>query len=100
MSAERIDHGLDALRNLEGALELMQENGADGVTLASQQIAIAGVQATLALVEQERVSNLLALGQFRVAPGDLAHFRHIVAQPKDEFNLQVSPQITEALGLA
>lgn len=61
MSAARIDHGQDALRNLEGALELMQENGADGVTLASQQIAIAGVQATLALVEQRRIASIVSL---------------------------------------
>ncbi|MEV4735526.1 MULTISPECIES: hypothetical protein [unclassified Microbacterium] len=60
----------------------------------------AQVHATLALVEQQRIANLITLGQFRVAPDDVAHFRHIVAQPKDDYTLQVSPQIAEALGLS
>lgn len=61
---------------------------------------IAQYHATRLLAEQQRIANLIALGQFRVAPGDVAHFRHLVAQPLDEYSITVSPQIKEALGLS
>ncbi|MTV64650.1 hypothetical protein, partial [Streptococcus pneumoniae] len=38
----------------------------------------AQVHATLALVEQQRIANLIALGQFTIVPGDMPTFRHVV----------------------
>lgn len=56
--------------------------------------------ATLALVEQQRIANLIALGQFRVGVNDLPHLRHLAVAPDGEFNLQPVAEIREALGLS
>ncbi len=93
MSTENVVAAENAIRN---ALEWANDEEATSITHAM----VANALATVALVEQQRIANLIALGQFRVAPSDIAHFRHVVAQPKDEFSLHVSPQIAEALGLS
>ena len=58
---------------------------------------IAQVHATLALVEQQRIANLIALGQFTVVPGQMPTFRHVVFDMENGEGL--SPEIRKALGL-
>lgn len=111
ITAERVNHVAEAKRVMtdgEHAVGRARDAAANGNHRVADGYGAkahgcwmqAQVHATLALVEQQRIANVIALGQFRVAPGDVAHFRHVVAQPKDEFTLQVSPQIAEALGLS
>jgi len=100
---ERIDHAAEAREYLADTRDFIvniTEPSVYALRVAANGFAEAHVHATLALVEQQRIANLIALGEFRIAPGDVAHFRHIVAQPSGEYSLTVSPQIAEALGLS
>lgn len=56
--SERIDHVAAAVRDIEYADAVLQE-GAEEVALAVA--AVGQVHATLALVEQQRIANLIAL---------------------------------------
>lgn len=62
----RIDHAAAAESDIVSADDAL-ESGADDV--ASAIAAIAQVHATLALVEQQRISNLIALAEPREIPG-------------------------------
>lgn len=95
---DRIDHAAMAASLLDQ--QGRWPNDRDGVNHeADRAIAEAQVLATLALVEQQRIANLIALGQFRVGVNDLPHLRHLVVEPKNEHDIQPVPEIREALGL-
>ena len=103
MSDEKIDHAAEAVRvayladNYDRADHF---TGAVGVSIGVEslvQAQIAQVHATLALVEQQRIANLIALGQFTVVPGDMPIFRHVVFDK--ETGEGISPEIRKGLGL-
>ena len=52
-----------------------------------------------ALVEQQRIANLIALGQFRVGPGELPPFRHLVMRPANAYDVEPTADIAAALGI-
>lgn len=87
---EQIDHARKARRVLAQA---------DGQTLekASALLAEAQVHATLALVEQQRLANIIALGQVRVAPTELPPLRHLVLQPFGEHDVRPTDDIRRGL---
>lgn len=97
---ERIDHVAQALRDRDYA----ESPGPGDPTLATNWLLSAQVHATLALVEQQRIANLIALatgvdvisghGIARMASNE-AH-RHLVSDPNGEF----LPKIREALGMS
>ncbi|MBG9886142.1 hypothetical protein ABE10_06150 [Bacillus toyonensis] len=58
MSSDRIDHAAEARKCLHEAGEA---SGVDDYTYADIQVKAAQVNAMLALVEQQRIANLLAL---------------------------------------
>ncbi|WP_434315876.1 hypothetical protein [Leifsonia sp. P73] len=72
----------------------------DGVSPeAAELIAEAQAVATLALAEQQRIANRIALGQFRVSPDDVALFRSLVIEPRGEYAVAPVDEIREGLGL-
>lgn len=89
-----IDHA--ALANQAVSIAGMREAIQQGESL-SDIAAIAQVHATLALVEQQRIANLIALGQFTVTPGHMPIFRHVVFDM--ETGEGISPEIRKGLGL-
>ena len=103
MSDEKIDHAAEAVRvayladNYDRADHF---TGAVGVSIGVEslvQAQIAQVHATLALVEQQRIANLIALGQFTIVPGDMPTFRHAVFDAETREGL--SSEIRKGLGL-
>lgn len=106
MSVERIAHAAEARRLAEmadftyGQIEV--RNGAMAVaqTVEAQTLAVtAQVHATLALVEQQRIANLIALGSYRVGANDYPALRHLVIEPVNDFEVAPVQQIREGLGL-
>lgn len=72
----------------------------DGVSPeAAELIAEAHAVATLALAEQQRIANRIALGQFRVSPDEVALFRSLVMEPRGEYEVAPVAEIREGLGL-
>lgn len=66
--------------------------------VGAARIAIAQVHATLALVEQQRIANLIAMGQF--TNGDRTPpLMHIAVEAVDEYMIQPVAAIREGLGL-
>lgn len=59
----------------------------------------AQVHATLALAEQQRIANLIALGRFRVGPDELLPFRHLVMRLASAYDVEPTPDIAAALGI-
>lgn len=94
MTTERTDHVAKAkallTRNAQFTDPDLAEISADCAGLT---------HATLALVEQQRIANLIALGQFRVGAEDLPHLRHLVIRPKNEYDIDSVPDIAAALGI-
>lgn len=90
---ERIDHAAIASEWAGGAKRpdlTMEETAAFA--------GIAQAHATLALVEQQRIANLIALGQ--VVAGDGSRpFRHLVMVPVNEIDVAPHPRVAAALGL-
>ena len=98
MSNERIDHVAEA-REYEkeacGAQRIGEESAEAMATLAL-------MKATLAMVEQQRIANLIALLQCKSSIGDygvdgLAEFIHDEAAGYPKAHLR--PEVREALGL-
>ena len=58
--AERIDHAANARRNIDGLHDYQAEEGMTDESMLTVAIE-AQVHATLALVEQQRIANLIAL---------------------------------------
>ena len=86
---ERIDHAAEALRYLP----------ATGDGMNTGRIAVAQVHATLALVEQQRIANLVALGQFRIVPEDWPRHRMMLYEPVRMSSDSARAEVLEALGL-
>lgn len=59
---------------------------------------VAQVHATLALVEQQRIANLIALGMYTHANGSRG-FQHLVCHPTDEYSVALNDDIREGLGI-
>lgn len=81
MSNERIDHAAEAQRIIDNP------PGGEAVQRAQ-------VHATLALVEQMRIANLIALGQYTIVPGEMPVYRSVIFHGEG-----IRPDITAALGL-
>lgn len=102
MSAERIDHAARALVEYDAALEVMESEGiTDGTVVASA--VLAQVHATLALVEQQRIANLIALT--RLSDDDMRiGAEDALFEPDPTLGhgkpWRVRPGIREALGLS
>ena len=62
MSAVKINHKTEALRNIGGLHDYQSEEGMTDASMLTVAIE-AQVHATLALVEQQRIANLIALAQ-------------------------------------
>lgn len=67
----RIDHVREALRNIDGLHDYQSEEGTTDESMLTVAIE-AQVHATLALVEQQRATNLIAL--FRLEDQDAGDF--------------------------
>lgn len=92
MTTERIDHAATALRTL-GQIRGVDE-ATNQVTLAIE----AQVHATLALVEQQRIANTIAISQ--ISNGDSRPpLMHIAVEAADEYRIQPVADIREGLGL-
>lgn len=91
--SERVDHAAEARQWNETASGV-------GLTMVetSAFAAVAQVHAVLALVEQQRIANLIALGMYRNADGSRLA-QHAVAHPVDEYSVAINDEIKEALGL-
>lgn len=87
--SKRIDHATRAL-------QLSQSEYSDPRTdtaVAIQTEAL--VHATLALVEQQRIANRVALAGL----GMDGPLRHLVVQPHGDFFVDVHPEVAAALGI-
>ena len=94
MSAERVDHAATAHALLVAADAHPHDPDipVDPWTLQAQ------VHATLALVEQQRIANIIALGQVCIG-SDVPLFRHLVVEPVDGHGVRPTVEIREGLGL-
>lgn len=106
MSGERIDHAAEARRNADAADGMYgQIENRNGDMSVAQQIEVqtlalvAQVHATLALAEQQRIANLIAIAEFRVAPTDAPALRYLALEPVGDYDAQPTAEIREALGL-
>ena len=88
--SERIDHAAEAREWIDAAA---RHPGAISTAILAQ------AEATLALVEQQRISNLIALGQFRVGPDELPPFRHLVMRAANAYDVEPTTDIATALGI-
>lgn len=89
------DHAAEARELLQSNAVALAADGAWGTAIAAE----AQVHATLALVEQQRIANIIALASLRIAPDGAPPLRHLVIEPKDEYSVQPVAEIREALGL-
>lgn len=67
--------------------------------LAANFIGEAQVHATLALVEQQRIANLIALSQVVAGNGTARPFNYHVMIPTGEYGVGLNPDIAQALGI-
>ncbi|GLU91311.1 hypothetical protein [Agromyces sp. NBRC 114283] len=106
-----VDHAAEARRIVadgEAAVGKLREAHEKGNYLIADEYgkkamgcwAQAQVHATLALVEQQRIANLIALASLRVDPLDFPPLRHLAIEPRDEHSVQPVATIREGLGLA
>lgn len=93
MTAERIDHVAEARRHIEWAHEQQAEEGRYDHTVRDNAL-LANAEATLALVEQQRVANLI-----RLADAARAEYNTTFEESTGKFFLGLNRQIREGLGL-
>lgn len=86
---ERIDHAAEARDWTDRGVKASTSDA------ESRCVAMAQVHATLALVEQQRIANRVALAGLGV-DGPL---RHLAVQPHGDFFVDVHPDIAAALGI-
>ena len=94
--SERIDHYAAAVEMLKDA-QAAQDLSVVGIIAQGAQ-----VHATLALVEQQRIANLIALGALDGMAGYDPHETLLVTRKPDDpvgAVRQLKPEIKEALGL-
>ncbi len=87
--SERIDHAAEARELLDHSVESSDKDAA--IAMLHTNAAAAQAHATLALAEQQRIANLIALGEVRV--GKRAAWDFDSPEP------ELRPEIREALGL-
>lgn len=90
---KRIDHAAEAASDIGFADEVIENGGDSDVAMAIA--AVAQVHATLALVEQQRIANLIALDKLWPMP-DGAQIAHLIHDPK---TFALCADIREGLGL-
>lgn len=90
----------DSIDRVQAAQRLL-EQVTPGMSHADAVVAVGAAQAyaTLALAEQQRMANLIALGQFRIGPNEAPLFRHFVVEPTSDLDVAPVAEIREALGL-
>lgn len=96
MSVKRVDYAGSAMANLQS----LHDN--PEVLDAEDALVVAGVAqayATLALVEQQRIANRIALGMYTNADGSRAG-QFAVTRITGMTTVEVHPEIREALGLS
>ena len=67
---------------------------------ADRAIAHAQVHATLALAEQQRIANIIALASLRIGPNDTPALRHLAIEPHGLDSVRPAAVIREGLGLS
>lgn len=105
MASEHIDHaaGANAYKLIDDVDSILDEAGRSHFgeregALALIEATRAQALATLALVEQQRIANLIALGMYTNADGSRLA-QHAVAHPVGEYDVAINDEIREGLGL-
>jgi hypothetical protein len=80
-------------------LEAIADNAMDGTGRGIIVGLDALRHATLALVEQQKIANLIALGSYRVTDNQLPPFRHLVMDALGEYDVTPTATIREGLDL-
>lgn len=98
--SDRNDHAAEAREFLAG--DVTADDWATGIAMLHMKAAAAQAHATLALVEQQRIANIIALLQCKSTIADygfdgLAEFIHDEADGYPKAHLR--PEIREALGI-
>ena len=96
MNTERIDHSAEARKITDQTLSY-GNYGEDAGAVVS--MIAAQVHATLALVEQQHIANLIALGQYRAVSDDFPAKRLLVQTPVFRPDDDVAQVIREGLEL-
>jgi len=90
MSARKIDHTAEAIRNIDGLHDYQSEEGMTDESMLTVAVE-AQAHATLALVEQQRIANLLTVRERLVKLGTTAAYLRLE---------KVDALVEEGLGLA
>lgn len=93
--SDRIDHVAAAKVWIENSVKAQASEQPNNEQLATAYAGIAQVHGTLALVEQQRIANLVALAQLTIVPGDMPIFRGVVWEGE-----RLRADIREALGVS
>lgn len=91
---ERIDHVAEAMQHISWAHE-QQEREGDMGNVPRDDALLAQVHATLALVEQQRIANLIALAR----PHKLRNGAEVSHTVHDHVTGLLRPDVAEAVGL-
>ena len=92
--SERIDHAAEARARI-AEVKMRSHLGQDAEVVATLAVA----EATLALAEQQRVANLIALGTARNPDGSAIRSAALT-YPIGTWSAAVHPEILEALGIS
>lgn len=97
--ADRIDHAAEASKHIDGVHDWQSDEGITDATLIASAL-IAQAEATLALVEQQRIANLIALATLSIDTtipndGHLELFDEAHVYSVD----RLKPRYREALGI-
>ena len=95
---EQVDHKHKALARIKASTTLTKAQPMEIYELARIELAEAQVQATLALAEQQRIANLIALGMYENADGSRPA-QSAVAEPTGSYEVRIRSDIREGLGL-
>ena len=95
---KQVDHKRKALAGIDTSNALINAEPMETYQLAGIVLAEAQVQATLALAEQQRIANLIALGMYGKAYGSRpAQFA--VTEPNGSYEVRIRRDIREGLEL-
>lgn len=92
---DRIDHAVEA----RTALAAAQMNPADADVITDPWLLAAQVHATLALVEQQRIANLIALSEATFPDGSRVCSRAVVEPGEHVESYRLRDVVREGLGL-
>lgn len=96
--AHRIDHATQSIRLAAGCDEIIEAEGATDATLIASMID-AHRRAVLALVEQQRLANLIALLKDTFASHEALEVLSDVATAQSGQLISLRPDIAAALGI-